>query len=326
MTLHQNRPIFGRIIDVISKRTGHRRDVIEKDYYVVLMLKELAQKQDDGLPAFFKGGTALYKALKTTNRFSEDIDLSVDTRDCSRTQGDKRLDSATKKYSSLVRNSGEGFSHRYEVVTFFEYNPIVEIDESDSLQRFGKLKIEATSFTISEPIETLEIAPLLYDMSTSEERRFLEAEYEVRPFGIQTITMERIFVDKLFAAESYVRRSNERNRAFEAAKHIYDIAVLWNHPRIAALFEDESMMKRLLDIRVMEEKNRLDGIPGVLPKNFTFFDNAVEDTNVREKYTTMQNQYVLMPKNRIDYDVAMESLRKTKNALLQNRGWRCYGE
>lgn len=31
----------------------------------------------EGLPAYFKGGTALYKALKTTNRFSEDIDFSV---------------------------------------------------------------------------------------------------------------------------------------------------------------------------------------------------------------------------------------------------------
>lgn len=58
----------------------YRTDVLEKDYYVVLTLKELAGMQKDDLPAFFKGGTALYKALKTTNRFSEDIDLSVDTR------------------------------------------------------------------------------------------------------------------------------------------------------------------------------------------------------------------------------------------------------
>lgn len=61
-----------------------------------MFLKELSDFQSEGLPAYFKGGTALYKALKMTNRFSEDIDLSVDTRGCSRTQGDKRLEKASK--------------------------------------------------------------------------------------------------------------------------------------------------------------------------------------------------------------------------------------
>ena len=46
---------------------------------------------------------------------------------------------------------------------------------------------------------------MLYDLATEEQRRILETVYEVSPFNIQTITMERIFVDKLFAAEAYVR-------------------------------------------------------------------------------------------------------------------------
>ena len=60
------------------------------------MLRELSEKQKNGLPAFFKGGTALYKSIRTTNRFSEDIDLSVDTHDCNRTQSAKRLEYAAK--------------------------------------------------------------------------------------------------------------------------------------------------------------------------------------------------------------------------------------
>ena len=99
MKLHLDRTAFLVLIDNIHKRTGYREDVLEKDYYVTLILKELADKQANGLRAYFKGGTALYKALKTTNRFSEDIDLSVDVRDAaSRTQSDKWLEQATKKY------------------------------------------------------------------------------------------------------------------------------------------------------------------------------------------------------------------------------------
>jgi predicted nucleotidyltransferase component of viral defense system len=44
------------------------RDV-EKDYYVTLLLSELSTKQSC-LPAYFKGGTALYKALGQMKRFS----------------------------------------------------------------------------------------------------------------------------------------------------------------------------------------------------------------------------------------------------------------
>lgn len=96
MKLHLDRDAFGVLLEDIHSRTGYRTDVLEKDYYVVLILSELAEMQKDGLPAYFKGGTALYKALKTTNRFSEDIDLSVDTRGCSRSQSVKRLERATK--------------------------------------------------------------------------------------------------------------------------------------------------------------------------------------------------------------------------------------
>lgn len=46
------------------------------------------------------------------------------------------------------------------------------------------------------------------------------------------ITLERIFVDKLFATEEYVRQSSVNHRAFEAAKHIYDLAVIADHPKI----------------------------------------------------------------------------------------------
>lgn len=96
MKLHLDSDAFRVLIEQVSENTGYRQDVIEKDYYVSMLLQELAQFQREGLPAYFKGGTALYKALHSVRRFSEDVDLSVDVRECSRTQGDKRLERATK--------------------------------------------------------------------------------------------------------------------------------------------------------------------------------------------------------------------------------------
>jgi hypothetical protein len=162
MKLHEVKNAFRVLLDDVHTKTGYRADVLEKDYYVVLILKELAGMQNDGLPAYFKGGTALYKALKTTNRFSEDIDLSVDTRECSRTQNDKRLERAAKKYVSLQRDPAQGKTNRSELISVYTYEPVAGYDRNDALQRFGKLKVEATSFSISEPFERLGMCPFLF--------------------------------------------------------------------------------------------------------------------------------------------------------------------
>lgn len=321
MKLHLDRNAFSVLLEDLHSKTGYRTDVLEKDYYVVLILSELAAMQKDGLPAYFKGGTALYKALKTTNRFSEDIDLSVDTRGCSRSQSDKRLERATKKYISLPRDPSQGRTNRSEVITVYTYDPATAYDNTDALQRFGKLKIEATSFTISEPVDTLEISAMLYDLATDEQKQILESVYEVRPFDIQTITMERIFVDKLFAAEAYVRNSSVEHRAFEAAKHIYDLAVLEKHPQIERLMADPAQMEHLLAIRLEEEAGRLDGIPGVAPMEFTFFHDAATNADVRKAYETMQNQYVLREQDSIEFDTACKALLIIEEKLLNNDAW-----
>ncbi len=325
MRLHMDKDAFTVLLEDIHSKTGYRTDVLEKDYYVVLVLWELSQLQKAGLPAYFKGGTALYKALKTTNRFSEDIDLSVDTRECSRTQSDKRLEKATKKYTSLSRDPALGRTNRSEIISVYNYDPVTAFDKEDALQRFGKLKVEATSFTISEPVEDLEISAMLYDLATEEQQKILRDVYEVAPFEVKTITMERIFVDKLFAAEAYVRQSHVEHRAFEAAKHIYDLAVIESHPKIQSLLLDENRLRRLLDIRMTEERERLDGIPGVLPMSFEFFNTAGQDENVRKAYATMQNQYVLRESDRIDFDHSVAKLSKIQSALMNNCAWKDYG-
>lgn len=324
MKLHLDKDAFRVLIESIHEKTGYRADVLEKDYYVVLMLEELAAKQAEGLPAYFKGGTALYKALKSTNRFSEDIDLSVDTRNCSRTQNDKRLEQATKKYSSLIRDPAAGRTNRSEIIAVYTYEPITSYDANDALQRFGKLKIEATSFTISEPVESLEISAMLYDLATDEQKQILETQYNVKPFNIQTISLERVFIDKLFAAEAYVRKSSDPHRAFEAAKHIYDLAVISDHEKITALLLNEDQVKRLLDIRITEERERLDGIPGVTPSEFTFFTVTENNQDVRKAYEVMQNQYVLRDCDRIDFEKALTALANIEKKLKSNPAWNNY--
>jgi predicted nucleotidyltransferase component of viral defense system len=56
----------------------HMRPVIvEKDFWVCWTLKELFQLPAFGEHLIFKGGTSLSKVFKVIERFSEDIDVSM---------------------------------------------------------------------------------------------------------------------------------------------------------------------------------------------------------------------------------------------------------
>lgn len=52
--------------------------IVEKDFWVCWTLKELFRLPDIGEHLIFKGGTSLSKVFKAIERFSEDIDVSID--------------------------------------------------------------------------------------------------------------------------------------------------------------------------------------------------------------------------------------------------------
>jgi len=47
MKLHENKESMELLIFNISESTGIREDVLEKDYYVTLLLKELSEKKKE---------------------------------------------------------------------------------------------------------------------------------------------------------------------------------------------------------------------------------------------------------------------------------------
>lgn len=72
MYLHKE-DYFKDIVMDVSNRSGITDDIIEKDYYITLILRELARRNAE---IVFKGGTSLSKAHHIIDRFSEDVDIT----------------------------------------------------------------------------------------------------------------------------------------------------------------------------------------------------------------------------------------------------------
>ena len=86
MRLHKNKDDFTEAVQAVSRGLNISPALIEKDYYVTLVLKRI-NEEISGL--IFKGGTSLSKCHKAINRFSEDIDLTLDSEHL--TEGQKKI-------------------------------------------------------------------------------------------------------------------------------------------------------------------------------------------------------------------------------------------
>jgi len=74
MNLHKEEELFEWAVQMTAEKLAIAMNIVEKDYYVTLYLKELVKR----IPMLvFKGGTSLSKCYKVIDRFSEDIDLSL---------------------------------------------------------------------------------------------------------------------------------------------------------------------------------------------------------------------------------------------------------
>ena len=317
MKLHKDSDGFIALLRLISESTGIRLDVLEKDYYITLFLKELSDWQDT-LPAYFKGGTALYKALSSIRRFSEDIDLTVCIDGCSNSQAKRRLEKAANGYQSLPRTLSKEMesNQKGSITSVYDYQSVLGASIPDPLQRFSHVKVEATSFTVSEPFAPLLVAPIIYDKAADDQKAILQEQYDVAPFSINTICLERIFVDKIFASEFYF----EREDYFDVSKHIYDLSVMSGLIEIQKLLSDPVALTDMMAFKRREEKARIGSSLSEKPiSDFKIFAELSENKDLQEKFVFMQEIYILHDSDIISFHDVEVSLSAIRDHLLNER-------
>ncbi len=315
MKLHLNKELFRDLIDTINTRTGIAIDIIEKDYYVCMILDELSKKQNE-LQAYFKGGTAVYKILDTMNRFSEDIDLTVKVlSDQSNTKNRNRLKESALGYKidGLQLIKEECIDNKGSVTGIYKYESVYA-DNEIPLQRAGKIQVESTSFTVSEPTEKYYIEPLIYKLANADEKKILEEKFNISKIEIEIIKLERIFIDKIFATEFYYIR----NMYMDVSKHLYDITVLFNSDKIQKLLNNKEELSKLIEYKRQEEKARIGGIEeNTEIKDFTYFKLNFSN-DLMQAFERMQNKYVLNDKYKVSIDEVKNILRKMYKKFIDN--------
>ena len=102
--IHNDKDKFSKIVDRIATQTGFYAPLMEKDYYLTLILSQINKLSEN---LFLKGGTCLNKIYYSYYRLSDDLDFSMRLSDNTATRGIRH------KYIQPVKNNIESFAKQF---------------------------------------------------------------------------------------------------------------------------------------------------------------------------------------------------------------------
>lgn len=212
--LHEDKEEFINAVNLASEYFHILPVIVEKDYYVTMILRELSERQGF---VVFKGGTSLSKCHKTIKRFSEDIDITIDSR---LSQGQmKKLKEVIKDIAAelglAIPNIGETRSRRSYNRYILEYQSILS-EPDDAVQ--SAVLMETSFAEVAFPTVILQVHSYIGDMMTKEAPDELE-NFHLEPFEMKVQGLDRTLVDKVFAICDYYMQ----DRVKKHSRHIYDI-------------------------------------------------------------------------------------------------------
>jgi len=130
--IHENKEEFIKVLERTSKRKGFILPVIEKDYYLTLILSRADELSQDLL---FKGGTCLNKVYYSYYRLSEELDFSMLLPQYEATRGQRRkciqpikdgIEEYIKQFGMRIDDSGNpGRNESKQYVYSFIYQSVL---------------------------------------------------------------------------------------------------------------------------------------------------------------------------------------------------------
>ena len=259
MRLHEAPDTYLELIQATAAHIGIPAVHVEKDYWVTRVLKRL-HESDYREAVVFKGGTSLSKAHRLIERFSEDIDLALKRDDgISDSQGRALIRSIEREITRDLQyrpDHPEESKHGRFRKTAHEYS--TQTDAAELGQVSDTLLTEINSFANPEPSSVMPIAALIRDFLIDAGRTDLVRDYELDPFSIHVLCVERTLCEKIMGL---VRAGHQTNPTLEfrrRIRHFYDLVMILRVNRYREFVASDAFVDLMSEVR---ESDR-DSMPG----------------------------------------------------------------
>jgi hypothetical protein len=210
-------PDFADLVQAVAGAKKVPPGIIEKDYYVVRVLRALCDSLPDQF--VFKGGTSLSKGWNLLDRFSEDIDLLFRTEQDGKPLSKGELDRRMKRAQAVVQGTdGLTLVHEFSDkgvhrTCKFAYERI--FDPVSALGETVVLEMGTRGGTNPSPVRIVKSFLTEYVV----ENGFEGLAEDLAPFEVECLDLTRTFIEKLFA----IHAAYEKNRADGKVRHYYDV-------------------------------------------------------------------------------------------------------
>ena len=301
MYLHRDRETFKDMVEQAADSSGRTPAVVEKDYYVTLILKLLSEQLAE---CVFKGGTSLSKGFHVIDRFSEDIDITFKEH-----IGESRrkklknvvLKGISEELGMPVANWEETQSDRDYNAYLFSYESAFGLQD-DRLPQYVKLETALGSYSF--PTQTVEIRNYIGDYLEGRGRVDLVERFSLGRFSMNLQSLERTYIDKVFALCDYYLQGKSKRYS----RHLYDIYKLTPliefNDGFAALIQE--VREHRSKMRICPSADEAVDVPSVI---LEFCDNSF----YREDYQAITDYFT---KDAVSYDDVIGQMRMLATSNL----------
>lgn len=228
------------IIETVARELGRSEQMVEKDTIQSMFLFELSKSD---LPYVFKGGTSLSKAYDLIDRFSEDIDLSMNRRP---TQSERVKSKET--IVSIAEGLGLILANPEEIKSRYDYNKYVFKYESMFADIPLEIIVETSYYQAVYPVE-MHMVGSFVGKFCKEMNVSLPIPFEAAEVIMNVQSVERTFIDKVFAVCDYkIQNMQDRD-----SRHLYDICKLLGQVELNLQLDE--LIDRVRDDRMQSKNN-----------------------------------------------------------------------
>ena len=287
MNWYKNHPEeWKEIIETVAREIGRTELMVEKDTVQSMFLFELAKAE---LPFVFKGGTSLSKAYNLIDRFSEDIDLSMNR---------KPTESERKESKELIiqiaESLGMTLANPDKIRSRYEYNKYVFKYMSLFVSMPVEIIIETSYYQTSYPVEKHEVGSFIGRFC--EERGVdLPIPFKAAKVYMNVQSIRRTFVDKVFAICDY-RIQNMQDRD---SRHLYDICKLAGQLKLDE--EMDALVDKVREDRMLSQNNPSAQLNYIIPE---MLEEIIESKFYESDYKNVTQKLLYED---IDYDYAVQN-------------------
>lgn len=248
------------ILQAAATKLGRQAWILEKDVWLCWTLKTLFA-MPGAHPMAFKGGTSLSKGYGAINRFSEDVDVTLDYRfaDDYDPFAEGASGNQTKKYSDRLKGYVQVYAHETLV-------PYLQ-NELNKLPRAEKYQVEADETgekiwipypTVTEPADEYLKPQVLIELGgrnvIDPNRRVVVSPYidglatgVTYPTGeVMVLTAERTFWEKATLAHVECHRGRLTSNAERLSRHWYDLFQLASHESGQTAINDSALLEDVI--------------------------------------------------------------------------------